>query len=557
MKRKIISLSIALVGLIAFILTGCSSKETSSQGENQGKFKDTIVYGVWTSPDGIFNPSISNTSRDADINKLVYSSLLKYDKDLNVVPDLAKDYKVSEDGTTITFEIKEGIKWHDGKPLTIDDVIFTFKSIADPNYIGPRYGNVEKIKGVSEYKQGKSKEIPGIEKVNDKTIKFTFKEAFAPGINQIGTTLILPKHIWEKEPVKEWREKKELLNNPIGSGVYKVIKFEANQYVKLEANENYYGNKPKTKYFIYKQGNQETAQMELKNKEIDIVEVTNLKKNEIEALEKAGFKTTAYPQDGLDYLGLNLRNDLFKDKRVRQALNYALDKEGIINKVLDGNANPLSTPMLPTLCTYPKEGLNDYKYDINKAKALLKEAGWQDKDNDGVVENSKGEKLKFKVTFASKPLYTNNIAPIIQKSLKDIGVSIELEPMDFKAVVDKVVGNHDYEAYIMTNMLNPDLDPKPYWHSTSASDEKGVYAWNISSFKNEKADKLMEDGLKTVNKEERVKIYSEYGKILNDELPWICLYSQKLVKAYNPKLNGFEPSTFLDLYNIENWYITE
>ena len=144
-------------------------------------------------------------------------------------------------------------------------------------------------------------------------------------------------------------------------------------------------------------------------------------------------------------------------------------------------------------------------------------------------------------------------APIIQSQLKEIGIDIKLENQEFSSVMDKVVGNHDFDLYLMANTLSSDPDLKPFWHSSAASDEPGVYAWNISSFKDEKTDKLLEKALEVTEQEERKEIYQEVGQTLNKDLPWLPLYTPNIIKAYTPSLQNYKPATFLDFYEVEKW----
>lgn len=553
-RKRIISLVMtATLGIS--ILTGCSKGEESGKAI-EPKSKDSIVYALTSSPTGIFNPLLNDTTYDDAVIDLTYNSLLSFDKNLNPKPELAKAYEISDDNLSITFKLNDNIKWNDGKTLTADDVAFTFTSLADKGYTGSKYGYVEKLKGAKDYHEGNIDKIEGIEVIDKNTIKFTFAQPYSPGLTNLGSIGIIPKHIWGEVPIAQWKDKKDLLTKPVGTGPYKVVSFTEGQDVQLKRNDNYFDGDVKTEKFILKVTNEDTATGELLNGTVDVIDASNLKNKDIKELESEGMDVTSYDSNLVQYMGFNLRDKKFQDKNLRQAFMYALDRNAMVDKLLEGNGQVVDTPMLPSSWSYPdKSTLNNYKYNKDKAKELLKQAGYEDRDNNGIVEDKDGKELVVKLTYPTGNKLREQTAPIIQANLKDIGVKMELENMEFTALMDKVVANHDFELYLMGNNLSLDPDPKPYWHSTSASDEKGNSAWNISSFKNEKADQLIEQGISVSDQKQRKEIYSQFGKLLNDEVPWAYLYSQNIRKAYNPHLKDFKPYTFNDFDNVKDWYI--
>lgn len=553
-RKRIISLVMtATLGIS--ILTGCSKGDESGKAI-EPKSKDSIVYALTSSPTGIFNPLLNDTTYDDAVIDLTYNSLLSFDKNLNPKPELAKSYEISDDNLSITFKLNDNIKWSDRKTLTADDVAFTFTSLADKGYTGSKYGYVEKLKGAKDYHEGSVDKIEGIEVIDKNTIKFTFAEPYSPGLTNLGSIGIIPKHIWGEVPIAQWKDKKDLLTKPVGTGPYEVVSFTEGQDVQLKRNDNYFDGDVKTEKFILKVTNEDTATGELLNGTVDVIDASNLKNKDIKELESEGMDVTSYDSNLVQYMGFNLRDKKFQDKNLRQAFMYALDRNAMVDKLLEGNGQVVDTPMLPSSWSYPdKSTLNNYKYNKDKAKELLKQAGYEDRDNNGIVEDKDGKELVVKLTYPTGNKLREQTAPIIQANLKDIGVKMELENMEFTALMDKVVANHDFELYLMGNNLSLDPDPKPYWHSTSASDEKGNSAWNISSFKNEKADQLIEQGISVSDQKQRKEIYSQFGKLLNDEVPWAYLYSQNIRKAYNPHLKDFKPYTFNDFDNVKDWYI--
>ncbi|MCT4631512.1 MAG: peptide-binding protein [Firmicutes bacterium] len=559
--------SIILVGLLigASLLTGCGGNDMAVSQEGEVKAEassDTksksIVYGLWSSPTGVFNPILYDEEYDAAVIELVYSKLFKLDGNLDLVPSLAKSYSVSEDNMTLTFQLRDDVKWHDGEAFTGEDVVFTFKSMAHPDYTGPRFGEVEKIVGAKEYHDGVADDVEGIKLVDEFTVSIQFKEVFAPGLVRLGADRgIVPEHIWSKIPVKQWKESATELNNPIGTGAYKINEFVPGQYVKLEAFEDFFEGKAKTDTFIFKVANQDTAMAELVNGDIDIADISSLKAEDFEELKSAGIKIASYAGKSYQYMGFNLRQERFQDKKLKQAIFYAIDRGTIVDKLMNGNGIVLNAPLVPTGWAYPEDGLNTYEFNPDKAKDLLKEAGYEDKDGDGYVEDSKGEKLSFVLKYPIGNKTREKSAPVIQKYLKDVGIEIELRNMEFGALLDEVMSNHDFDLYLLGSSLSLDPDPKPIWHSDAASDEIGNAAWNIVGFRNEEADKYIMNGLGVLDTKVRAENYKEFCKIVNEEAPQVYLYAPSVVKAYNPNLKNFSPATYLDYYDFEEWVIEQ
>ncbi|MFW7431745.1 ABC transporter substrate-binding protein [Vagococcus carniphilus] len=543
-----------LLGILGLsLLVGCGSKETKEvEPAKEKKDKETLIYGIWSSPTGVFNPLISDTIYDTAVNTLVYDSLLKLDKEYNLEPSMAEDYKLSDDMLSLSFTLQDDLRFHDGEKLTTKDVEYTLTSVADAKYTGSEYSTVEFIKGAKAYHEDKADKIEGITIKDDKTIDITFEKPFASALQKIGTLSILPKHIWEKTPVEKWEKETKVLHEPIGSGPYQVKEFKNGEFVKMIAFADYHTEAPKIKNFNFKVVNQDTAIGEITKGDIDVADISSFKQKDLDFLEKNKIKVVDYPGPNIQYMGMNLRNDQLKNKDVRQAIAYGVDRQGIVNELLDGHGELIQTPMVPTLWSYPDKGLTEYKKDDKKAKELLKKAGYTQKDDKGIFEKD-GKKLSFTLTVPTGDKMRESTAPIIQSQLKEIGIDIKLENQEFSSVMDKVVGNHDFDLYLMANTLSSDPDLKPFWHSSAASDEPGVYAWNISSFKDEKTDKLLEKALEVTEQEERKEIYQEVGQTLNKDLPWLPLYTPNIIKAYTPSLQNYKPATFLDFYEVEKW----
>ena len=552
MNKKLISLFLS-TALMCTALTGCGS---SGSETSEGEAKDTIVYSMNTAPQGIFNPLISNLAMDHYVESVVYASLMTVNDQGELETYLADEYEVSDDQKTITYKINEDAKWHDGEDVTAEDIAFTFTSMASGDYTGGYYGDVQNIKGAQDYHDGKSSEIEGIKVVDENTIEIEFEKVYAPAVTNLGTVQILPEHVWSEVAVGEWTNKTELLNNPIGCGPYKLTEYKSGSYVKFEATSDFFGGEAKTKNLVFKVINADTTQAEFKSGSIDIANVEGLTKADIDSLVEEGYKKIDYDNYMFTYMGFNLRNEKLQDVNLRKAFMHAINREGIVDNVVEGRGQVVNAPMLPSSWAYPEESMLDsYEYDVEKAKSVLKEAGWEDKDGDGIVENEDGEKLELTLVCQTNHPIREKTAVVIQENLKEIGVKIEIDSMEYSSVMDQVVANHEFDLYMMGNTLSLDPDPRPMWHSDAISNEKGVVGYNIVAYYNEETDKLIEEGNATLDQSERKEIYNEFGKILNEDVPEAYLFCQDIERVYNSKLEGYKPSTFNEFYNVHNWVI--
>ncbi|WP_237037447.1 peptide-binding protein [Mediannikoviicoccus vaginalis] len=567
MQNKSLKKILVMLLVFSFVLaplSACKKKDKQGEtnqnadsteavaGKTEEKNMDELVYGITSSPEGNFNPLFSNTQYDGNVNGLIYDSLLQLNSKIEIEPAMAEKYEMTEDGKKITFTLRDGLKFHDGEPVTSADVKFTLEALANKDYEGDLASYVGSISGFEAFNKGEAEELSGVKTPDEKTVEITFDVPYSPVLINIGTLGIIPKHIWEKIDFADWSKSEKELTNPIGSGPYKMEEFKQGEFVKLTANEDYYGGAPKLNKFTFKVVNEDTVTAELINGTVDLADVSGIKTDDEEKLKGENVTVNRYPNSKIQYMGFNLRKDELQDVKLRQAFAYAIDRASIVEGLLEGNGEVINTPMVPTLWSYPKEGLEEYKYDVEKAKTLLKEAGYEDTDNSGFVDKD-GKDLELTLTVPTGDQIREQTGTILQNFLKEAGVKINLEPMEFKAVMDKVVGNHDFDLYLMGNTLDADPDPTPNWRSTQASDEPGVYGWNIAAFRNEEADKLMDLNRQQTNLDERAATLKEFGKLLNKELPWIPLYASDIVKAYNHGLKNYEPNTFVDFYNVQNW----
>lgn len=554
MKRKSF---IALLMVLLLVFVSACNKTDNKEAENKAneapqteseskeekaEVRNEIRYAIWNTPSGIFMPLLQDVQQDGYVNSVVYNGLLSLNNKHDLEPALAKSYELSEDGLRLSFELRDDVKWQDGEAFTADDVKFTLESMAHKDYTGELYSLVESIKGAKDFHEGKADTIEGI-KIDGNKIDIEFDQIYAPALNNIGTAAIIPKHIWEKVEVKDWEKQTDMLNNPIGTGPFMVKEFKAGEYVKLDRFDDYFEGTPKMPAFEFVVLNPDTAIAEILNGAVDVAEISSFDKDDFKKLEESGIKTVHYPTPNIQYMGMNNKNPTLSDVKIRQAIAYGVDRKGIVDNLLDGHGVVINAPMVPSLPSYPQEGLTNYERDVDKAKALIEEAGYT-LGSDGIYEKD-GQRLSFSLVVPLGNKNREKTGPIIQSQLKDIGIEISIEQMEFPQVMEKVVKNRDYDTYLMANTLGLDPDPKPNWYSNSD--------WNFVGFENAESDKLIDEGLKAKDNNERIEIYHKWGKILNENVPWLPLYAPDIINAYNTNLKNYEPNTFCDFYNVANW----
>jgi len=512
--------------------------------------KDTLIVGT-TAPNGTFNPIYSGSLYDSWVCSLIFDGLISNDAEGNPIPNVAEKWDISEDGKTYTFYIKKGIKFHDGKELTAEDVAFTFTAICDPNYDGPRTDAVMYLEGYEEYnkdKENKVKEVKGIKVIDPYTIQFTLTEAQAPAIWNFGYG-ILPKHYYgfEKGNIKKL---KDLFLKPMGSGAYTLKSYKPGAEVVFEKNPNYWKGEPKIKTIVMKVTNANTVVQELTSGNVDIDAVG--KPEMVELIKQAGFfNIYSYPSNSYGYIGLNLRDERFKDKRVRQALMYGLDRKGFINAYYKGNGQVCNAPVSPVSWAYTDE-INQYEYNPDLANKLLDEAGWVKKEDGFRYKDGKKFTIHWMTYTGSK--YVESLIPIVKDNWGKLGIEVVPELMEFGTLVEKVYDKREFEMYNMAWSLS--IDPDPSGIFSKAQDVPGGN--NSVGWVNEESEKLMKQGLTEFNQEKRKEIYKQWNKLANEELPYLFLSYNKDNVAVSCRVKGVNPSPYIDwTYDIQNVEIVD
>ncbi|QWU43244.1 MULTISPECIES: ABC transporter substrate-binding protein [Bacillus] len=496
--------------------------------------KDTLVVGI-SKPGGVFLPYFQQNGWDGNVTSVIFASLVSTDKQGKPTPELAEKWDVSSDQLTYTFHLRKDLKFSDGSPLTADDVAFTLTLLHDKAYEGEIDISQYAVKGGKEYKEGKATSIEGIQVVDPQTIKITTEKVNSQTLTALGGP-VLSKAYYGKDYKQNTSLDylKELYGKPIAAGPYKFEKYIPGQEVRFVANENYYAGKPKILNFIYKITAGDTKLQLFQTGEVDY---TGLGTGD-EILEQAKGLQFANIQietaASFNYIYMNNNKPYLKDKKVRQALIYGLDRKKYVDTALKGYGTVANVPIHPTSWAYTEEGVNKYEYDKEKAKKLLDEAGWK-AGSDGIREKD-GQKLKLSYFGPSSAKDSDLLIPIAKENYKEIGVEFNPEFMDFNTMLSKV-NKGDYDLASVSTPITSD-----------PSETAGEYLSGVNEkslgYKNAKVDELIKKGIETVDIEKRKPIYKELYKELSDDPPVILLNYRRTITGYNGNIKGIDPEKY-------------
>jgi len=536
-KNYIRPLYVTAAFLFSVILTGCGRRAmpvidyTKSGPPSYG---DTIIAASIGDATTLI-PIVAADSASHDICGLVYNGLIRYDKDLNIIPELAASWNIEEEGHVIVFNLHKNVKWHDGVSFTAEDVKFTYEKLIDPDVRTPYRGDFLKIESLAI--------------IDAYTIKVIYKQPFSPALSSWGMW-IMPKHILENEDLN----KTEYGRSPIGTGPYKFLRWKSGQRIDLIANDEYFKGRPYIDRYIYRIiPDTATMFLELQAEALDTMALTPLQYRRQTSNEffKTRYNKFRYPSFGYAYLGYNLLDDKFKDKITRQALNYAICKEGLINGVLMGLGRVCTGPFVPESWAYDKQ-IKPAEYNPQKAKEMLAEAGWSDSDEDGLLDKG-GEIFEFTILTNQGNDLRRRAAEIIQHQLRAIGIRVKIKVVEWSVFLTEFVNKKRFEAVLMGWGLSRDPDCFDIWHSSKTNEGE----FNFISYKNSQVDKLLDEGRRIFDQEKRAEIYHEIQRILYDEQPYMFLWIADSMPIVHKRFKGPLPAPAGIGYNFTKWYVPE
>ncbi len=463
------------------MLLGCSNSDSKDNEKEDKKVeslrreKNELIVSVGLEPEGL-DPT---TGGHHSVTRVLFSTLLKRDKDLNIVNDLATEYSVSEDKLTWTVKIRDDVKFTDGEKLTAKDVVYTFKAAMESDSVVD-LNTMESITDLDDY-----------------TVEFKLKEPQSTFVNRLISIGIVPKHLHDNK----------YGDKPITSGPYKFVQWDKGQQIIVEANEDYYGDKPSIKKLTMVFMNDDTALGALKSGEIDMASIPASFANqkikgkvlkEVASVENLGIAFPYVKSGEKTAEGYPIGNDVTCDVAIRQAINYAIDRKELVEGVLSGYGTP-SYVGLEAMPWYNKE-VEIQDGDVEKAVKILEVAGWKDSDNDGIREKN-GLKAEFKLNYITDTKHRQEMALAVSKKLKEIGVNAVPEARTWDNAVEVLHsepiilgwGEHDP---VLINQL---------FHSKNS----GVDWYNTGFYKNPKVDEYINKAMISKTEEEALEFWKK------------------------------------------------
>jgi len=493
---------------------------------------DAIVVGSIGDASRLL-PLLATDSASGDIVGLLFNGLLKYNERLEIVGDLAESWTVSADGLTMTFRLRPTIRWHDGVPVTAEDVRFTYEKLVDPNVHTPFSSSYEQVKAVDV--------------LDPLTIRVTYRQPFAPALESwmMG---IIPKHLLEHEDLNTTA----FLRHPVGHGSYRFVRWKTGELIELSANPKYFEHRPYLDRYFYRIIPDEATEfLEVLAGTVDLMGLTPLQYNRQTngSYVRSHYTKFRHPSFGFTYLGYNLQDERFRDARVRRAINLAIDKQALINGVLYGLGSVATGP-------YPKESwaydpsVAPVPYDVKQANALLAEAGWMDHDGDGWLDRD-GQPFRFTILTNQGNEVRRQVAELVQQQLKAIGMDVRIRVIEWSTFVHEFIDKRRFEAVLLGWSLSRDPDLYDLFHSSKT--KEGEY--NFVGYANPETDRLLEAGRRTFDQAARARIYRQVHRRLYEDQPYTFLFVPDALPIVASRFRNVVATPIGIGYNFIDWYV--
>ncbi|MGQ9683974.1 MAG: ABC transporter substrate-binding protein [Anaerolineae bacterium] len=497
----------------------------------------TYVEGVIGGPSYI-NPILCHYNPvDQDLVALIFSGLTTTDAQGVIIPDLAERWEISADGLRYTFHMRANARWHDGAPCTADDVVFTLQAIRDPDYQGP-----PEMAGLWHSVQ--------VEAPDKHTVVFTLPEPFGPFL-EYTTQPLLPSHVLSTVPAKDLPTS-QFNAQPVGTGPYRVVETTAT-YVLLEANANYYGQRPRiSRLQIMFFPDRDALFAAYRRGEIaGLGQVLPASLAEVKQNKSLNLYTA--PFSGYNMVFLNLQRPVFQDPIVRRALWQAIDRQGLVDRFLNGQGIVVNGPILPNSWAYDPQ-LPRVAHDPKGALQALEEAGWV-AGSDG-VRTKDGVRLEFQLMTNEDDPARQQMIEAIARDWADIGVKAHTTALPMAELVRDHLYARNYDALLYGwDLPAADPDPYPLWHSSQAEG----YGQNYVGYRDSQSDALLEQARRITDRQQRLALYRDFQRRFQEQAPSLILYQPVYNYAIDRQVKGVQVGPLLTtgdrFRTVCNWYI--
>ncbi|MBW2253469.1 MAG: hypothetical protein JRI25_02580 [Deltaproteobacteria bacterium] len=523
---------------------------------------DTLVIAEQTDIGNLMSV-VSESEADGAINEnLAYSLVdIEFDCSMKKLPGLATDWAWSNDGTVLKMTLRDDITFQDGTKVTARDIEFTYDLVADPLVASPRVSYIERM-------------VPGKHPlvIDDTHIEWHFTEAYDRDtqVAHASALALLPKHKLESADRATLRGH-AYSKNPLASGPFKLALYEPNTRIVLEPNENFTGpeeDRAKLDKVIFKIiPEYSTRLIELQNGDVDfmrgitVADADLLRKNNPEVrLVRRGWRS-------MDYVAWNLNNPMFQDQRVRRALAMSVNIDDIIAKVLtsetgESYARRAVGTITPALCGVHNDDITPLPHDVEKAKALFAEAGWEDHDGDGFLDKD-GERFEFTLTTNTGNKRRADVSILLQAHLERVGVKMNIEKQESNTFFENL-RQKDYEAALGGWSAGLFVDPATLWHSdvecgpdAAADCKPRKYEFNFTGYNNPRADELMQQGMGTPIPMEAAPVWKEMQQVIYDDQPYLFLWWMDEIVGIHERVEDYEIDVLSALNHLNRWRVPE
>jgi len=488
------------------------------------------------------NPLLAITEADRDLSTLVYSGLTRISPDGSVIPDLASSYQISEDGTTYTFTLRDNLTFHNGTPLTAEDVVFTIRTAQNPDIKSSRRADWD---GVT------------VSSPDEKTVVFTLPRPYAPFLENT-TVGILPSKVWQNVSSEEFPFA-SLNTDPIGSGPYKIDKIARDKtgaptmYELVPFNRFALGTPNLKKITILFFSNETTLVDAWNTGRID--SFAGVSAGELSHLTDAHARIIRAPLPRVFGVFFNQGHaPVLSDLAVRAALDAAIDKDALVDTILNGYASTLDGPIPPGVLAVNEESAStteEFK-GIEEARAILERNDWEFNEGEQVWKKDE-EVLTFSLATSDAPELSKT-AEMLASAWKEAGIPVEIHVYPVSELNSTVIRPRSYDAVLFGEVVGRTLDLFAFWHSSQRNDP----GLNLAMYTNSKADSLLANARTTTDRAEREALYASFAKIIEEERPAIFLYAPQLLYVLPESIKGVELGTLTTpaerFSGVYEWY---
>jgi peptide/nickel transport system substrate-binding protein len=508
-----------------------------------------IVIGVQQEPE-MLSEILNAMATNNMVCNLIFSKFVKYDDELNLVPDLITEIPTVENGgisadhKTITYHIRDDAYWHDGEPVTSYDAAFTYDVIMDPKV------NVESREGWDV--------VESVATPDDKTVVFNLKRSYPDFVSEtFFDESVLPKHLLAGDVGAKFHSSR-FHHAPVGSGPFKFKEWVPGSHLIVEANDNYYGEGPYLDEIIFKfVPNENALLVQLKTGEIDIFDNANI--SFLDQIVKIPgihvYRTSALMYEHLD---LNTQDEALSDKRVRRAIALAIDKKEIAERVYNGWVDVADLDDFPGSKYFNPEAAARTHLDRKEARRLLRAAGWHDTDGDGIVERD-GKPLKLMLTTSSGQVNRERTELVLRDQLREVGIDVEIRNYNSTVLYGTyedggILKRGKYDIAMYAWLSSPEPATKEALYSSKNIPPNGQ---NNPRIDNAELTDLLRKGSTEIDPAKRVEVYHRVADILVDETPVVPLFWYTSIDPCTDRLHNYRPNPTqsADTWNAAQWYL--